>query len=479
MNRGRLIPILAGGAVLVAVAVILLSRGHQYTVRAELPDAGGLRRNASVKIAGVPGGRVKKVEITKNDTAIATLVFKKEAAPIGKDATLKVRPTDLLGERYADLDPGNVSDPMPDGGLIPLKHTATPVELDDVLNMLDADTRTRLKILINEFGIGLGARGKDFHQLLEELPPALDQSKALLAEVASENVKLKQLITQGDAVTATINGRRDKLGDLVKEASGMLQAVAARRKALGATVAGAPGALTQLRSTLTRLDSASAALRPTAADLRRTAAPLASTLRALPAFADSAKGTLAKARSVAPSLTRLGVQATPTLRRLNPTAGLLDDVAREATPSLKQLDRRGMEDVLAFAQNWARGMKGRDGLGHYIGALATGNEQVFLAAVDAYTNGVGSTPTSARKHGTMKAPALHLPKLPTAVMPKLKLPKVKPKIDSKTIRELPQALSTQLKGLIGPITPQPPPQQQQKQSSGSDALRLFDYLFAP
>lgn len=493
MSRARLIPILAGAAVAVVAALIFLTGGgDEYIVRAELQNAGGLRPNASVKIAGVPGGKVKKVEITGRDTAIAILKVNEEAAPIGRGATIQIRPTDLLGERYADMHPGDVSKPQPSGSLIPVKRTQAPVELDDVLNMLDVDTRTRLRIMINEFGIALGGRGADFHQLLEEMPTALDKARALVGEVASENVKLKQLIEQGDRITATIHPKRDKLGDLFTEASRMLGAVADRREELGQTVANAPGALTQLRATLTRLDSASASLRPAARDLRRAAPPLAATLRALPAFADSAEGTLVKARSVAPALRRLGVGATPTVKRLEPTAGLLQDVAREAKPGLAQLDRRGMEDLLHFVQVWARAMKGRDNLGHFIGALVIGNEQVFQSAIDSYVNSAlnPSTTSDRNKRPKTQRPALTLPKLPSLKappkitvppLPKLpkvelpKLPKVElPKLDKERIQEVPKALDRKLKDLLGPDKRAA---RQQPQSSGSDALRLFDYLF--
>ena len=493
MSRARLTAILAGATVAVAAALIFLTGGSdEYVVRAELQNASGLRRNASVKIAGVPGGRVDKVEITAKDTAIATLKLRKEAAPIGRGATIQIRPTDLLGERYADMDPGDVSKPQPSGSLIPLKRTQAPVELDDVLNMLDVDTRTRLRIMINEFGIALGGRGADFHQILQEMPTALDRARALVGEVASENVRLKQLIEQGDSITATIHPKRDKLGDLVTEASRMLGAVAARRQELGQTVANAPGALAQLRATLTRLDSASASLRPAARDLRRAAPPLAATLRALPAFADSAKGTLVKARSVAPALRRLGVGATPTVKRLEPTAGLLRDIAQEATPGLAQLDRRGMEDLLNFVQVWARAMKGRDNLGHFIGALVIGNEQAFLSAIDSYVNSAlnPTTTSSPDKRPKTQLPPLRLPKLPSVTLPKVKVPplpkvdvpklkekikEVPPKLKEK-IKEAPKALDRKLKDLVGPGK-RAARQHQQQQPPRSDALRLFDYLF--
>jgi virulence factor Mce-like protein len=484
VSRARLTPLLAGAAVVVVAALLLFSGGSDdYIVRAELHNAGGLRRNASVKIAGVPGGKVDKVEVTGRDTVIATMKLNKEAAPIGRGASIQIRPTDLLGERYADMDPGDVSNPEPSGSLIPIKRTQSPVELDDVLNMLDVDTRTRLRIMINEFGIALGGRGADFHQMLSEMPTALDKAQGLVGEVAAENVKLKQLIEKGDAVTAAIHPKRDKLGNLVTQASRMLGAVAARRKELGQTVADAPGALTQLRATLTRLDSASASLRPAARDLRRAAPPLAATLRALPAFADSAKGTLVKATSVAPALRRLGVQGTPTVKRLAPTAGLLQDVAREATPGLAQLDRRGMEDLLNFVQVWARAMKGRDSLGHFIGAIVIGNSQLLQSAVDAYVNHALNPADKSTKKPPLRLPKL--PKLPVTIppnvtsrLPKVKLPKL-PKVElpklPKPVQDIPKALGHTLGDITGRDARAP--RKQPPQSSGSDALRLFDYLF--
>jgi phospholipid/cholesterol/gamma-HCH transport system substrate-binding protein len=487
VSRARLTPILAAAVVVVAAVIVFTGGSDDYIVRAELHNAAGLRRNASVKIAGVPGGKVDKVEITGSDTVIATLKLKKEAAPIGQGATIQIRPTDLLGERYADMDPGDVSKPEPSGSLISIKRTQAPVELDDVLNMLDVDTRTRLRIMINEFGIALGGRGADFHQMLDEMPTALNEAQGLVGEVASENVKLKQLIEKGDGITAAIYPKRDKLGDVVTQAGKMLAAVAARRKGLGQTVANAPGALTQLRATLTRLDSASAGLRPAARDLRRAAQPLTATLKALPAFADSAKGTLVKARSVAPALRRLGAGATPTVKRLVPTAGLLRDVAREAKPGLAQLDRRGMEDLLNFVQVWARGMKGRDNLGHFIGALVIGNEQALLQAVDSYVNNGANSSTVTKKKPTVPLPPLRLPKLPKVTLPKVtlpKLPKVQlpkvelPKVDLPKVKQQNQQVPQTLGHKLGELTgASPRAAQPQRTSSGGDVLRLFDYLF--
>ena len=69
----------------------------------------------------------------------------------------------------------------------PIQNTSTPVELDDILNIFNVDTRTRLRILINEAGIALTGRGPDFSKLLYALPPNLDQARQLLGQIASQN----------------------------------------------------------------------------------------------------------------------------------------------------------------------------------------------------------------------------------------------------------------------------------------------------
>src|SRR3989442_327425 len=115
------------GAAVVALAIVLLSSGGGgYIVKAEFHDLGGLRKDSSVKIGGVTGGTVSSISATKRDTAIATFELDSNAAPIGAGASVQVRPTDLLGERYAQLTVGDLSKPQPSGTTIPIQNTSAP-----------------------------------------------------------------------------------------------------------------------------------------------------------------------------------------------------------------------------------------------------------------------------------------------------------------------------------------------------------------
>jgi hypothetical protein len=167
---------------------------------------------------------------------------------------------------------------------------------------------------------------------------------------------------------------------------------------------------------------------------------------------------------VAPDLRRLGSEATPTVRRLRPTLSLLGDVSKEATPGLEMLDRRAMTDILRFAQNWSLAMRGRDSLGHFVGAQVLVDPQTLTSAVNAYLGGTrkkGHKPSEKPTLDLPKAPPLpdltppKLPRLPDVQLPKVELPKP----------PLPDA--TKVSGAAG----------QQLPSQDSSALRLFDYLF--
>ena len=494
--RKRL-PVIALVVAAIVVGYLVTSSGDEgHEVKAELANAGGLRIHSSVKIAGVSAGKVAKIEITDRDTALATLTIDDEAWPIGQDAQLNVRPTDLLGERYAEIKTGDTERPMAEGATIPTARTAVPVELDDVLNMLDLDTRQRLGIVINEVGVAMTKRGTDFNQLLAQLPPSLHETEKLLEQIGAENRALKAGIERGDRVTAAVSLKRNDMGELIKEASEALQVVAERRAALGETIRNAPGALTQLRATLTSLDAASEHLRPAAYDLRATAEPLKETLEALPGFVDEARPALDKAKDISPALSRLARRATPTVRKLEPTVKNTATLLKGTAPILNQLDRRGWDDLMFFINNFNLGLRGRDMIGHMIGAKLNISAEYIDNAIENFTN-VNLTPS--RKAKPRKA----APPKPAAEQAPSEKPAAPSKPEpAKPVQDLVQGAGDAIDQLVPGATQgvcnlvedignllggskrencekqaaAAQSRQQQNPSGDTDALRLFDYL---
>ena len=350
--------------VAVAALVIVVTSGSgegKHLVRAEFKDASGLRPGSLVRVSGASVGSVKTLKVTARNTALVELSLDKDVTP-GAGAAAAIRPANLLGEKFVDLTIGDRSRPLRPA-IIPLGRTSTPVELDDVIDVLDPTTRGRLGLLLGELGIALGGRGADLAAALQAAPRTVADATDLFNHVTADTHVLQRLLGEAERVGAAIARERRPLGALVATGERALAAPAARRAQLASTLRTAPATLAQLRETLGRLDRAGSALQPAARGLRATAPTLQAALRALPGFERAAAPALATATDVAPSLARLGRQATPTVRRLQPTTAALRGLAGDAEPLTRTLDT-SMADLLGVAQGWALAIQTRDAVSH-------------------------------------------------------------------------------------------------------------------
>jgi phospholipid/cholesterol/gamma-HCH transport system substrate-binding protein len=105
--------------------------GARYELR--LAHAAGLVENNAIKIAGVSVGRIEKVSVD-HDTAVLTLQVDADVV-LHTDARAIVRAKSLLGEKYLQIDPGELDSPvLADGARI--ENVDVPFEIDEVLNAL-------------------------------------------------------------------------------------------------------------------------------------------------------------------------------------------------------------------------------------------------------------------------------------------------------------------------------------------------------
>ncbi len=465
---------------------LLFPPGGGYIVKAEFRDAAGLTKNSDVKIGGVAGGSIKELELTDHDTALVTMELDKGAYPIGAGASAASRPVNLLGEKYVDMNPGDLSQEVPSGTMIPMARTSRPVELDDVLNTLQPDVRARLRILINEAGIAMAGRGTDLNQTLEQLPSALDQTTELVDSFSTDNQRLGDLIERSDRVLASFVAKGADLQDFVTSAANTLSVTASKRVELANTVRAAPGALRQLRGTMGQLADTSQRLEPFAAQVRRTAPPLAQTLRELPAFAADAKPALAALRAASPSLTRLGTEARTPIRRLRPTAVNLAKFTRDLRPLVESFDKQALNNMLGLMDGWSKTIAKSDGLSHLFGLRIIFDKTLVTTLLDRYV-GPSAPATKAKSPpnapAQAKAPSVTGPKLPQIkrpVVPKTGIPALDQALEDVTgtvdgaLPKVNDVIGRTGKALTGPGS-----SRGTAPSPGSDAGTLFNYLVGP
>ncbi|MEA2170804.1 MAG: phospholipid/cholesterol/gamma-HCH transport system substrate-binding protein, partial [Solirubrobacteraceae bacterium] len=363
MRRGLLyVPLVIAAAL---VVVLVLTGGTDYYKASVLLDnAGGLRSGSPVVIGGVPVGKVDLSIDPKTKMVLVDLNIDKQYAPLGKDSSAEIVAQNLLGQKQLSVDPGKTSDPAPSGFRIPTDRVQVQADLDQVLNVLDASTRARLSIFVNEAGSAFVGRREDFNALLLHLSPVLGSGRRLLSELGANNAAVGRLIDESDRYVATTTAQRDKLVALLDRVGQTSETVAARRAELRETLAAAPPALATLRSFLGRLQDATVPLGPAADKLAATAGPLLQVQAALPGFTAAARPTLDTAAAVAPSLTRLANGATPVLRRSIPALAQLRRTSVNDIPGVAKTLNGSIYNVVAVLENWSRAIQYRDGLSH-------------------------------------------------------------------------------------------------------------------
>src|SRR5215217_6672447 len=116
-----------------------------FELKAVFENAPPIHRGQAVRIAGVDVGKVSAVEPKGGDSpaVVVTMKLEDEALPIHRNAQIKVRPRLFFeGNLFFDVKPGTPeTGAVDDGDTIPVTQTSAPVQLDQVLGILDTDSR--------------------------------------------------------------------------------------------------------------------------------------------------------------------------------------------------------------------------------------------------------------------------------------------------------------------------------------------------
>jgi phospholipid/cholesterol/gamma-HCH transport system substrate-binding protein len=179
-SRGlRTVTIIALVAVLVGGAYVLFSAGDNgRKIYAHFTSAVGLYPGDQVRILGVPVGKVESIEPGPSDVKVTLSVSKDVKVP--KDAEALIISPNLVSARFIQLTPAYTGGAaMAEGASIDLKHTAVPVEWDEVKESLTklavqlspaaGQMQGPLGQAINQAADTLDGKGESFHNALREL----------------------------------------------------------------------------------------------------------------------------------------------------------------------------------------------------------------------------------------------------------------------------------------------------------------------
>ena len=207
-----------------------------YTVQVEFLDVLDLVQQSGVRVADVPVGRVEKIELADDWTALVTLTVDGDV-DLPANAVAKIQQSSLLGEKFVELaPPGNEK---PEGELrdqprIPLERTNRNVEVEELLGalslVLNGGGLAQLQTINRELGNALEGREDEIKKTLDQLDTfiggldqqkkeinrALDSANRLSSTLAARTATLKTALDTIGPGLDVINQQRDLLVSMLK-----------------------------------------------------------------------------------------------------------------------------------------------------------------------------------------------------------------------------------------------------------------------
>jgi virulence factor Mce-like protein len=315
--------------------------GKNYTV--ELDNAFGIVKGADLKIAGVRAGQITGLRLDRR-TKRALVDFRIDKLGFGSlrsDVFCETRPQSLIGEYFIDCRPGTAAEELPDGSLIPVTKTASTVPGDLVNNIMRKPERERLRIILNEIGAGLGARGEDLNETIRRASPALRETDQVLAILGRQNRVLGNLVHDADEVITELASNKKNVTRWVRETRETAAASAERRDDIARNFAKLPAFLRELKPAMAELGRASDAQRPTLVDLSASAGEIERLFTQLEPFAQSTQnylGELGKTAEVGRPAVKAALPLVKELQRFTEKA---PEAAKNARFITADLDDRG------------------------------------------------------------------------------------------------------------------------------------------
>jgi phospholipid/cholesterol/gamma-HCH transport system substrate-binding protein len=321
---------------------------HVYV---ELQNAQGVTpgQGQTVRVAGMRVGDVGAVELHEGRARVRLDLEAEHEGLVRRDASVLLRPRTGLKDMFLALDPGSRSEPaVPEGGTIRVDNALPDVNSDEILAVLDADTRAYLKLLIGGAGKGLRGRGGDLREVFRRLGPLHRDLAAINGEVVKRRRNLARLIHNYGSTVSRLGREDEDLTALVANASRVFGRLAEEDGQISAAVARLPGALSQTEEALVNVR-----------ELGNVAGPAFRALRPAVAQVDEANAELLPLARAGEPILREKVR--PFARAAQPVVDDLLPAARNLSKASPDL-RESFYEINRFFNMAAHNPGGREAL---------------------------------------------------------------------------------------------------------------------
>jgi phospholipid/cholesterol/gamma-HCH transport system substrate-binding protein len=200
--------------------------GGGTTYYADFSEAGGLKANDEVRIAGVRVGKVDSVSLDGDHVKVAFRID--NGADFGTDTRAAIKVKTLLGAMYLSLEPAG-SGQLPEGSEIPTSRTSSPY---DVVQAFSGLARTSEQIDTHQLAQSLTTLADLTRNTPKNFRKALTGVSALSANLAARNEQIGTLLQNLRTVTTTLNDRDQDIVGLMHDSAVLFQALDKHRAAV-------------------------------------------------------------------------------------------------------------------------------------------------------------------------------------------------------------------------------------------------------
>ena len=281
--------LISAAVVLVLGAFVVVVAGFSGgpsnpTYGLEFDNAFGLVNGAPFKVAGVPAGSIKSINLCYKEKgahcqnplhALVTVqVTSKGFGAFRSDASCQSRPQSLIGEYFVDCQPGQNGKALPSGSTLTASHTFSTIPADLLADIMRMPQRERFTLVINELGAAVAGRSEDLQTALQRAVPAIDETDNLLNLLGNDSTTLQQLTANSDAVVTALANNSKLVQNFIVEADNAATDTATQDASLKTTLQRFPGFLEQLKPAMSKLGSAADANTPVVENLNSAAGQL-------------------------------------------------------------------------------------------------------------------------------------------------------------------------------------------------------------
>ncbi len=242
------------------VAFVLFGGSGGYKVTAVFENGGQLVKGNQVHVGGRAVGTVDSIELNDASQAVVKMtVTDDELSPlhVGTKATIRATSLSGIANRYVELSPGpNDAPEIEEGGKLAADDTSAPVDIDQLFNTLDPDTRAGLRKFITGQADNYRGKAPEAAKSLEYLSPALSTTSNLTEELIADDVVLERFLIDTSKAMGAIADRRGELTQLVSNSNTAFAAIGDENESLSRALGLLPTTLRKANTTFVNLRAA-------------------------------------------------------------------------------------------------------------------------------------------------------------------------------------------------------------------------------